>query len=379
MSEPRSGSESDAESIASSATFASDAAEDPATPWEVDSPEIEPQDDYEAIVKFLTDWTFSHAFAFVKERSWQDRAGQTYKVKLKCDRACQGARRRLHRAQTRRSSFSHAAPACPFRLTVSALKTSAEKWTVVPNQLCLRHEGHPPSQQPIEHLHFRKHFLTDASRQYIEDLLGDKTVRIRTIHTRIQARYPEVKLRTKDLYNWRARIDRERKHGYSDIQRFIIWLKESPKVVFYCIKWEGELGDEDGYGQPGAMARTAGHINPHTGAGMTGSAATSLAIRRPCHVFWVLRKQEKQWKRFPYLASIDATYRTNYKHMPLVLGVVQTPERGVMPLFQAVLNNEGIDGYQWLVEAIQKALWKLEIPPPQASSSPTVTSSLLWL
>lgn len=103
MSEPCSGSESDAESVASSATFVSNDAEDPATPWEVDPPEIEPQDDYEAIVNLLIDWAFSYAFAFVKERSWQDRAGQTYKVKLKCDRACQGGRRRLHQAQTRRS------------------------------------------------------------------------------------------------------------------------------------------------------------------------------------------------------------------------------------------------------------------------------------
>jgi hypothetical protein len=50
--------------------------------------------------------------------------------------------------------------------------------------------------------------------------------------------------------------------------------------------------------------------------------------------------------------------------MPLVISVTLTPEKVTMPLFQAVLNNEGLDGYQWFVEAIEKARIKLQIPPP---------------
>lgn len=101
-----------------------------------------------------------------------------------------------------------AAPACPFRIKVSALQATGGRWAVVPNQQCLRHEGHPPSKQPIEHLHFRKYYITPTIQAYIEEQLKDKTVRIRGILARIQRRYPEVQLRTTDLTNWRYRIER---------------------------------------------------------------------------------------------------------------------------------------------------------------------------
>ena len=264
----QSGSDSPA-SPASSATFDPSDDEDQQTTWEVEPPEFEPQDDYEAIVDLLTDWAYGYGFAFLKERSWQDRAGTTYKVKLLCDRACAGGTMRSHRAnnaQTRRSSTSKVAPVCPFRITVSALKSNHGQWAVAPNQQCLRHEGHTRSKLPIEHLHFRKHYITPTIRRFIEEQLEDKTVRMRGILARIQMRYPEVQLRTVDLTNWRYRIERERKRGYSDIQRFIGRLKQSSHVANYCIKWEGEPGDDEGHGDPDASAGPAGHAADDAGA-----------------------------------------------------------------------------------------------------------------
>ena len=80
------------QSPTSSATFNSSdgdvAGVDAVEPWEVELPQIEPADDYEAIVDCLTEWSYGEAFAFVKERSWQNKAGATWKVKLMCDRAC---------------------------------------------------------------------------------------------------------------------------------------------------------------------------------------------------------------------------------------------------------------------------------------------------
>ena len=140
MSSSHADSQSAIESDASSATFASsnsdasDASDVPETSWELDPPEIEPQDDYDAIVDLLTEWAYGHAFAFVKERSWQDQTGATYRVKLMCDRACKAGRRRTSRGNTRNTSSSKLAPACPFRITVSALKATAGKWTIVSNQ-----------------------------------------------------------------------------------------------------------------------------------------------------------------------------------------------------------------------------------------------------
>ena len=70
MSSLHADSESEVKSDASSATFVSsnsDASNAPESSWEVEPPEIEPQDNYEAIINLLTEWAYSHAFAFVKE------------------------------------------------------------------------------------------------------------------------------------------------------------------------------------------------------------------------------------------------------------------------------------------------------------------------
>ena len=78
MSGSRDGSQSGSDSPASpasSATFDPSDDEDQQTTWEVEPPEFEPQDDYEAIAGLLTDWAYSHAFAFVKEHSWQNKTG----------------------------------------------------------------------------------------------------------------------------------------------------------------------------------------------------------------------------------------------------------------------------------------------------------------
>lgn len=347
-------------SATSTATFDPRDHEGQQQTWEVELPEFDPQRNYEAIADCLTEWAFENRFSFVKERSWCNRAGNTYKVKLMCDRACKGGKRQPHRvdeALTRRSSSSKSAPACPFRITVSALKATAGQWVVVPNQQCLRHEGHPPSAQPQEHLHFRKHYTTDEAREYIETLLRDNTVRIRHAYTRIIEEYPDTQLRLSDLYNWRARIRRTGRRGYSDTQRFIARLKQSEHVSFYCIRWQGDIEDDVGHGDP--------DVDPGTLAGTLALAEDPPQIRRPLRILWILRKQAKQWKRFPWTVSIDATYRTNYKEMPLVIAVAQTPEKVVMPLFQAVLDNETTNSYNWLLEAVMKAQTSLEIPSPE--------------
>src|ERR1700751_5340038 len=69
----QSGSDSPA-SPASSATFDPSDNEDQQTTWDVEPPEFKLQDDYKAIAELLTDWAYSQAFAFVKERSWQNKA-----------------------------------------------------------------------------------------------------------------------------------------------------------------------------------------------------------------------------------------------------------------------------------------------------------------
>ena len=50
--------------------------------------------------------------------------------------------------------------------------------------------------------------------------------------------------------------------------------------------------------------------------------------------------------------------------MPLVISITLTPEKVIMPLFQVVLNNKGLDGYQWFIEATEKAQIRLQILPP---------------
>jgi hypothetical protein len=68
MSEPLDSLDSASDSGASSATLGS-GHDDSDNHWVIDPPEIEPQDDYEAIVDCPTEWAYRMAFAFVKERS----------------------------------------------------------------------------------------------------------------------------------------------------------------------------------------------------------------------------------------------------------------------------------------------------------------------
>ena len=82
------------------------------------------------------------------------------------------------------------------------------------------------------------------------------------------------------------------------------------------------------------------------------------------HCAWIFDIQVDLWRRYPDCFSIDATYKTNNLNWSLVLVAVVTPVKTVMPIFQALLSNEGDEGYQWLTANLADALSKLEIRPP---------------
>ena len=71
-------------------------------------------------------------------------------------------------------------------------------------------------------------------------------------------------------------------------------LKQSSHISYYYIKWEGKPSNNEGHGDPDAIASPASHAVDSTGTGIAGDIGGPPAIYRPRHIFWLLWKQEKQ-------------------------------------------------------------------------------------
>lgn len=296
--------------------------------FEATEPSLPPTKDFESMERAVKDWAFMQGFAVVTGRSDSEN-GQKCDVEFICDKS--GGRSRQKSHGIRSTTTSKTASKCPFRLKVSCKKKTKFLWVV--NGKNLHHIGHHRTEDPMEHMAHRvaerKERQADERWAWLEDFLANTSIQIRDILAEVHKKDPSSGLTDRELYNWRARLIRDRRRGLTDIQAFVQAICDAGGESYSYIEWENE------------------------------------EIRRPRHMAWSLSSQLEQWKIRPWVLSLDATYKTNYKHMPLVIVTTTHPEGLVIPIFQAVLADEGDDSYLWLISTMRGFAEEYNIDPPQ--------------
>ena len=271
--------------------------------------------------EFLDDiavWGRDQGFSVFTERSTK-KNGVLVRIELRCDRA----KRRRERGYLRKTSSSKIATDCPWKIVLAKKKRDGDMWSLAAKSLS--HQGHRRSSHWIQHRLYRS---------YSDEQVAWFEARYLTLKPRQLCELWEQEfgspIRRRDVYNWIARLRRRDRGGYTDTQSFLQELEEDPEIAWSTISY---TDDEDG-----------------------------TTTFRSCA--WVFTQQLDIWKKFPDCLTIDATYKTNYLHWPLVLVVAITPERTTVPLFQALLSSERDDIYQWFTGCIATCLETQSIRPP---------------
>ena len=272
-------------------------------------------DFFQAIVR----WGQEESFGVFIERS-QKKNGEERRVELRCDRA----NRRPRRGYCRKTSSSKTAANCPWKVVLVRKKSDNNKWSFTAKNL--HHEDHGRSGHWQQHRALRSYHTPEQTAWFEERY---QILKPRQLCVLWEKEFEEP-IRRRDVYNWIARLRRQERSGYTDTQFFVRELEIDDTVNWYALD---TISSED---------------NTET-------------FR---HCAWSFTTQRDIWRTFPDCISIDATYRTNYLHWALVIVVITTPERTSMPVFQALLSNEGDNGYQWLGRCLQNYLDRMVIGAP---------------
>ena len=271
--------------------------------------------------EFLADiavWGKAQGFGVFTERSTKKK-GVKIRIELRCDRA----KRRRERGYIRKTSSSKIATNCPWKIVLAKKKGNGDKWSLAAKNLS--HEGHRRSSHWIQHRAYRS--FSDDQVAWLEAQY--LTLRPRQICGLWEEEFGSP-IRRRDVYNWIARARRRDRGGYTDTQSFIQELDTHPEIAWSTVRY---IEDEEG-----------------------------ITSFRSCA--WIFTQQLEIWKRFPDCLTIDATYRTNYLHWPLVLVVAITPERTTVPLLQVLLSYERANDYLWFAECMATCLETQAIRPP---------------
>jgi hypothetical protein len=224
-------------------------------------------DTYDDLFAFLRNFHLSNGAAIVKasSSSRRDIGGiiQPSYIVFKCDR---GPRRTSQSSGLRKPSSQKLD--CPVKVTAKATKSSNKKWTytVVHGQ-----HNHGQSLDPSAHIVYRRR--TVAQQQKERELANENGIRAREMVSIVRkADSPGYHyFRTRDIYNDRQAIKRERLNGLTATQAFVKELESGGIRV-------RTLRDEDD---------------------------------RVCAVFWTYDWCRTMWKKFPEVLGLDNTYKTN--------------------------------------------------------------------
>ncbi len=225
-------------------------------------------------------------------------------------------------AYIRKTTSSKIASDCPWKVVLQRKVADGNKWSLSVKRL--DHIGHIQSSNWLQHRQLR--CFQQDEYDWIEQ--NHRIVKPRLLAELFERQF-DREVRRQDIYNTIAKIRRLERGGYTEAQLFIRELKQ-PDIAWYNTKYITEPNRTRSYR----------------------------------HCAWIFNIQVDLWRRYPDCFSIDATYKTNNLNWSLILVVVVTPVKTVMPIFQALISNEGDEGYQWLTANLADALSKLEIRPP---------------
>jgi hypothetical protein len=267
-------------------------------------------DTYDDLFAFLRNFHLSNGAAIVKasSSSRRDIGGiiQPSYIVFKCDR---GPRRTSQSSGLRKPSSQKLD--CPVKVTAKATKSSNKKWTytVVHGQ-----HNHGQSLDPSAHIVYRRR--TVAQQQKERELANENGIRAREMVSIVRkADSPGYHyFRTRDIYNDRQAIKRERLNGLTATQAFVKELESGGIRV-------RTLRDEDD---------------------------------RVCAVFWTYDWCRTMWKKFPEVLGLDNTYKTNRFGLHLFQATGVTDQKSLANFAFGLINGEREHHFQWLCDRLDE-------------------------
>ncbi|KAK1447047.1 hypothetical protein CMEL01_08886, partial [Colletotrichum melonis] len=263
----------------------------------------DPEPTANALFNRVNTFAKANGFGIVKRHKYTSRTGRLMRYLFQCDRFGEPGPSKGAGIRQRRSRK------CGCQWQVIAEAQEEGKWLLRyhSDPQHSRH-NHGPSLGASAHPSHRK--LTRPVKDAIETTSRRVGIRARDIRAIVQEQFPEASFTQRDIYNARARINREKLNGYSPTAALIKLFDE--RGIPYIVKWAAD--------------------EPNRLVGLV----------------WTFPYCLQMWKRFPEVISFDNTYNTNRFKLPLFQATGQTCLGSIYNAAFGLIDNERLEGFQFL-------------------------------
>jgi len=228
---------------------------------------------YEAVHQ----WAQEHGYGVKKHRTKEDKKGVVQRRNLECDRS--GVHNVINPCRTRTGTRR---TDCPFKVKLMRHLGDGETWKV---EVVNPEHNHDESWDPKVHTCHRKRDREDVLSNVKALSMAGQPARV--VMTALLQEHPDTLLVSRDIYNQRAALRRERLGGLTPIEALIKALEEDNEWLF-----EVKIDDE---------------------------------TRRVTHLFFTISHSIDLMRSFPDVLLMDCTYKTNKFKMPLLHFLGVTP------------------------------------------------------
>ena len=265
-----------------------------------------PEPSIDALFQSVNTFALAHGFAVIK-RNGHKYKGRLVRYNFQCDRF--GASRAGPSANLRQRRSRK----CGCKWQVIAEAKEEGKWLLRAHPNADHHShNHPPSINPSAHPVHRR--ATDSVKATIRTTSQRVAIRARDVRAVVAEKHPDTVLTQKDIYNARSAIAREKLDGLNPTAALIKLFDE--QGVIYKVKWADD--------------------EPNRLVGLV----------------WTFPSCIRLWKRFPEIVSLDNTYNTNRFKLPLFQVTGQTCLNTVFNAAFGLIDNERLEGFQFLAESV---------------------------
>ncbi|OWT43046.1 transposase [Pochonia chlamydosporia 170] len=289
---------------------------------EIPNPPIpgNPAPSVDSLLTQVNHFAKAHGFGAVKANGMV-RPGQRSRYIFQCDRY--GTPRPGRGAGLRKRKSRKLG--CLWKIIAEALPQNNFQWTLRHFPELQHHQhNHRRSADAAAHpVHRRLTSLVKATIQSTSRRVG---IRARDIGGIVRDHFPDSVYVPRDIYNARARINRENLGCYSSTAALIRLFDE--KGIPYIAEWDRDEPD-----------RLVGLV-------------------------WTFPYCLRMWKRFSEVISFDNTYNTNRFKLPLFQVTGQTCLGTVFNAAFGLIDNERLEGFQFLAKGVRALLSRDGIRTP---------------
>ncbi|KID95831.1 hypothetical protein MAJ_08227, partial [Metarhizium majus ARSEF 297] len=280
----------------------------------------EPAPSINALFAGVNTFAKNHGFGIIRANGVV-RPGHRSRYVFQCDRY--GAPRPGRGAGIRKRKSRKSG--CQWKIIAETLPENGFQWTLrhFPNTEHHQH-NHKPSADAAAHPVHRR--LTSPVKAIVQSSSRRVGIRARDIGGIVRDHFPDSVYTPTDIYNARARISRENLGGYSSTAALIKLFDD--KEIPYIAEWANDEPD-----------RLVGLV-------------------------WTFPYCIRMWGRFSEVISFDNTYNTNRFKLPLFQVTGQTCLGTVFNAAFGLIDNERLEGFQFLANGVRKLLDRYSIRAP---------------